>query len=110
MSMMSKEDYLAVSTEYQKEKEALRKQYRNKMIIGMVILAIGIIVVPAILVPLVFDTDLTGFAVFGISAVVITIGGIIAGVNASAMEKKPQELGVKYYQQYVADYNAKHRQ
>lgn len=106
MGMLSKEDYLAISTAYQKEKEMICKKYRNIMIFGIVIIVLSITLVPAILIPLLFTTDLSIFSAMGIALLVATIGVIIAAISESYRKSKPEELGIQYYQKYVAEYNA----
>lgn len=99
--MLSKEDYLAISTEYQAEKKAISKKYRKIMIVGLIIMGFGALVLPFIF----YDPS----SIF-IPLIVIIVGSIICGVGVFALERIPKELGIKYYQRYVAEYNAKHRQ
>lgn len=109
--MLSMEDFLAISTDYQKEKEAIRKKYRNYMIIGLFILGFSIIVLPLIM-GVIMASSFDGYKFlplfFIIALSLIVVGAVIAGINSNAMKKKPKELGIRYYQKYVSDFNAKH--
>ena len=108
--LLSKEDYLASSTEYQNEKEQLRKKYRNIMIVGIVILVFSISVLPVILVPLAFQKEIHMLVVFFACSAVLAVGVTIAGVSSGNMKKKPEDLGNQYYQKYVAEFRAKNQQ
>ncbi|MBQ9471680.1 MAG: zinc-ribbon domain-containing protein [Ruminococcus sp.] len=107
-NLLSIEDYLAISKEYQSEKEAIRKKYRNMIIIGSIIIIFGIIILPLILVPLTigYNSPLNTISAFLICMVVLISGVIVAATSDSAMKKKTKELGVKYYQEYVQNHNS----
>ena len=100
--MMSKDDYLALSQDYQQEKEILRKKGRNKLIIGMILMVIGILVAPFILIPITFDSGMSGLAVFGICMLIVLVGVVTAATGHLGTKRKIKDSGVRYYQQYAS--------
>ena len=106
--LLSKEDYLALSEEYQKEKAQIKKQCGKQQIIGGIVMGIGIFVIPFLLIPIFLNSGMSMWGVIVIGMIVMGVGIAILALAAQKGEKLPEEVGVKYYQRYVAEYNATH--
>ena len=105
--LLSKEDFLALSEDYQKEKAAIKKKYKKQQFIGGAIFVFGMILT-FIMIPIAFDSGISMLSVIFIGAIVWGTGIVVLATGSSKSQKVPEEIGVKYYQRYVAEYNAHH--
>ena len=108
-TMLSKEDYLALSTEYQNEKQIISKKYNLMMWLGFGFAFLCAIIIPIIFVPISFYNGNTYgdfVSLLIITFVLVIAGGVVGGIGASKKDKETKELGIRYYQKYVNEYNA----
>lgn len=98
--ILSKEDFLSLSAEYENEKKKLRRMYRNKLIIGLILLGLSVFILPFILV-LIIQQVLIPLIVCILG---ITVSCIFLGVNESTNKKRIDELGNNLYRKYISDF------
>lgn len=100
----SKEDFLAISPEYNGEKERVFSQYSKKIKLCYTCMGISFGLLFLFIVLIFMNPP-----VFGVLAIIMMILGIISGVfasiNTSKRVKAVSDLGDKHYRNYIASLN-----
>lgn len=105
----SKEDFLAISPEYNTDKEEVFLKYKKKIKLSYICMGISSGLLFLFIILFFFNP-----VVFGMFAVIMIILGIVSGVfasiNTAKREKALSDLGDKYYRDYVSNLYSNEKQ